>query len=110
MFLNQKRMCVAGIGADGYISAYITYHSDKGEPWIDVMGLDNRKKLYVRWAWNELHTGDEILLKIVDRQSVNKYKKIRRLTEKSNIGLMKRHTRKMAESFGWEIRERRKTK
>jgi hypothetical protein len=45
VFLNGKRLCVAGIGSDGYISASITYESDPNATWIDVIGLQNRKKL-----------------------------------------------------------------
>jgi hypothetical protein len=108
VFLNGKRLCVAGIGNDGYISAYVTYQSDPNATWIDVMGLENRKKLYVRWTRTDLRNGDEVLLKIVDRKSVDKYKVIRRHDEKRDLESMKRDVRERAKALGLEIREKRK--
>jgi hypothetical protein len=110
VFLNGKKLCVAGIGGDGYISAYITYVSEGNNTWIDVLGLDNRKKKYVQWTRTKLHTGDEISLKVVDRKSVDKYKTIRRHDEKKDIGSTKRENRRLAEALGWEIVEKRKVK
>ena|ERR1700694_3340203 len=110
VFLNGKRLCVAGIGSDGYISAYITYQSDPNATWIDVMGLENRKKLYVRWTRKNLRVGDEVLLKIVDRKSVDKYEVIRPHDEKKDLESMKRDVREKAKALGLEIREKRKAK
>jgi hypothetical protein len=110
VFLNGNRLCVAGIGRDGYISAYITYQSDPNATWIEVMGLENRKKLYVRWTKTNLQVGDEVLLKIVDRKSVDKYKVIRRHDEKRDLESMKRDVREKAKALGLEIREKRKPK
>jgi predicted RNA-binding protein with RPS1 domain len=110
VFLNGKKLCVAGIASDGYISAYITYVSEGNKTWIDVTGLDNRKKRYVQWARTKLRTGDEVSLKVVDRKSVDKYKTIRRHDEKRDIESTKRETRRNAKAFGWEIVEKRKVK
>jgi len=108
VFLNGKRLCVAGIGKDGYISAYITYRSERNDTWIDVMGLVNRKNLYVQWKRRNLRAGHEVLVKIVDRKSVDKYKVIRRNEWRKDIQSMKRVVRAQAKAFGWEIREKRK--
>ena len=110
MFLNGKPLCVAGVRSGGYISAYVTSASEENKTWIDVLGLDNRKKLYVGWTRTKLRTGDEVLIKVVDRTSVDKYRTIRRLIEKEDIESIKRHTRRMAKAFGWEITEKRKAK
>jgi hypothetical protein len=110
VFLNGKRLCVAGIGSHGYISAYITYRSNPNATWIDVMGLENRKKLYVRWTHKNLRSGDEVLLKIIDRKSVDKYKVIRRHDEKSDLETMKRDLREKAKALGLEIREKPKAR
>jgi len=100
---------VAGVPG-GYVSAYVTYVSDGNKAWIDVIGLDDRKKLYVTWKRTKLRTGDEILIKIVDRAFVGKYKTIRRLNKNEGIESMKRHTRRMARSLGWELIEKPKIK
>jgi hypothetical protein len=108
--LNGKRVRVAGIGSDGYISAYITYRSEPSATWIVIMGLENRKKLYLRWTRKNLRVGDEVLLGIVDRKSVHKYKVIRPHDEKKDLESMKRDLREKAKALGLEIREMRKPK
>jgi hypothetical protein len=110
VFLNGKRLCVAGVGNDGYISAYITYRSEPEATWINVMGLINRKKLYVRWTQRSLRSGDEVLLRVVDRKSVDRYKIIRQHDEKRDLESMKRHVRKMAKSLGMAVLENPKPK
>src|SRR5580692_2402241 len=106
LFLNGKRLCVAGIGSDGYISASITYESDPNATWIDVIGLQNRKMLYVRWTRANLRSGDEILLRIVDPKSVDKYKVIRRHDEKTDIESIERDGRESAKALGLELRKK----
>jgi hypothetical protein len=111
VFLNGKRLCLAGIGKHGYISAVINYVSELGETDLDIIGLVTSKKLYVRWTRSPLRTGDEVRIKIIDKKAVDKFKKILRRVESPDkvIELQKRMVRKMAKDFGWEIRERRKT-
>jgi len=108
IFLNGKRLCVAGIRSDGYISAYVTYRSDPKATWIDIVGLDSAKKRYVRWKQTNLRSGDEILLRIVDRKSVDEYKIIGRLDVKKNLESMKRDV--MAKALGLKIREKHKAR
>jgi hypothetical protein len=109
VFLNGKRLCVAGVG-DGYVSAYITYRSEPAATWLDVVGCDSPKKRYVRWASADLHSGDEIVLKILDRRSVDKYKVTGLLNKKRDVASIKRYVRETAKGFGWEIREKPKRK
>jgi hypothetical protein len=109
IFLNGKRLCSAGIGKDGYISAIITYLSEKNKTDIDIVGLLASKKLYVRWTRRPLRTGDEVRIKIVDRKTVDKFKKIGSVDSPDRVvELQKRMVRTKAKEFGWEIRERRK--
>ena len=112
VFLNGKRLCVAGIGKDGYISAYVTYRSEPNDTWVDVLGHVNNKNFYVRWTRKDLCVGDEVLVKVVDRKSVDKYKVIRRNKgpTKKEIESMKRAVRAQAKAFGWKIEERHRAK
>jgi hypothetical protein len=111
IFLNGKRLCSAGIGKDGYISAIITYLSEKNKTDIDIVGLLASKKLYVRWTRRPLRTGDEVRIKIVDKKSVDKFKKIIGRVDNPDriVELQKRMVRRMAKGFGWEIRQKRNT-
>jgi hypothetical protein len=109
VFLNGKRLCLAGIGKHGYISAYITCVSERSETDIDIVGLVASKNAYVRWTRRPLRTGDEVRIRIVDRKSVDKFEKIGRVDSPGRvIELQKRMVRRVAKGFGWEIRERRK--
>ncbi len=109
VFLNGKRLCLAGIGKDGYVSAYITYISEWDKTDIDVIGMVAPKKVYVRWTRRHLQTGDEIRIRILDRRSVDKFKKIGRVDSPNKvIESQKRMLRRMAKGFGWELREKRK--
>ncbi len=108
VFLNGKRLCLAGIGKHGYVSVYITYISEQSETEIDIVGLVASKKQYVRWTRRPLRTGDEVRIKIVDRKTVDKFNKIGRVDSPDRVvELQKRMVRKMAKEFGWDIRERR---
>jgi len=107
IFINGEPLCVAGT-SKGYVSACVTDRSEQTATWIDVMGLNDENKLYVRWAQRDLNPGDEILIRIVDRKTVDKPKTIRRHDEERDLASMKRYVRRMAESFGRDIQEKRK--
>ena len=108
IFLNGKLLCAAGIGKHGYISAIVTYLSEKNQTDIDIVGLLASKKLYGRWARRPLRTGDEVRIKIVEKKTVDKFKKIIGRVDKPGrtIQLQKRMVRKLANEFGWEIRQK----
>ena len=110
IFLNEKRLCTAGIGKNGYISAIVTYLSEKNETGLDIVGLLASKKVYVRWTRRPLHTGDEVRVKIVDKKTVDKFQKIIGRVDGPDriVELQKRMVRRMAKGFGWEIRQKRK--
>lgn len=112
VFLNGERLCTAGIGKQGYISAYVTYLSQKNETDLDVIGCLASKKLYVRWTRRPLRTGDEVRVKIVNTKTVDKFKKIIGRVESPGrvLKLRKRMIRRMANEFGWEIRQKRKAR
>ena len=110
IFLNGKRLCVAGVASGGYVSAYITHQSEPNATWIDVVGLDSRKKSYIRWTQKDLGSGDEVSIKIVDRKRVDKAKVIRRHNEKRDMESLKRGIKEQAKALGFEIRAKRKPK
>ena len=111
IFLNGERLCTAGIGKHGYIQAYVTYLSERNETYLDIIGCLASKKLYVRWARRPLRTGDEVRVKIVDKKTADKFKKIIGRVESPErvLELRKRLVRRMAKEFGWEIRQKRET-
>jgi len=111
VFLNGKRLCLAGIGNHGVLSTTITYVSGRGEPEtrLDIGGLVMPEKEHMRWRRPSLRVGDEVRVKIVDRKSVDKPRKRSRTDPASEIAAQKRYVRMMAGKFGWKIQERRKS-
>ena len=87
----------------------LSYFGDDGHR-IDVIGLDNRKKLYVSWTQADLRSGNEVLIKIVDRKDVDKEEVIRRHNEKRDLEPLKRGVKQQAKALGFEIREKRTAK
>ena len=68
IFLNDKKLCLAGIGKDGVLTAIITYAPvrKRGKPRVNVGGLVLRQNEHVRWRHAALRVGDEVRLKVVE--------------------------------------------
>ena len=81
VFLNGRKLCLAGVGKVGVLTAHVTYAGTKNSvgrkrkseeeriadlPWLHVGGLANGQ--HVRWVKHPFHLeiGDEIRVKIKD--------------------------------------------
>jgi len=110
--LNRKRFCLAGIGNDGVLSTTITYvpFRRRRETRLYVGGLVLPQNEHVFWKASILHVGDEIRLKVVEKESVDKPRKrfLRDLAAETRA--KKRHVREMAKKFGWKIQKSAKSK
>jgi hypothetical protein len=84
VYVNGKRVCLAGVGETGVLSGILTWvkrgphqaHEDAGEddiPDEDVtlhvggLGQHGKDALHLDWADEDLNVGDEVLLRIVER-------------------------------------------
>jgi hypothetical protein len=107
--LNGKRLCVAGIGEDGVLTAIITYVARKDGNDLDlrVGGLVSRTGEHVDWSNQRLKTGDEIRLKIVKAASFDSPTRRRRPDAKEELASKKRYVRKVARELGWEVHTKR---
>jgi ClpA/ClpB-like protein len=72
--INGKRLCVAGIGEDGVLSAILNHIAGKtGDRFqLSVGGLDSSTDERLSWgAFVELSVGDEIRVEIIETDSVD---------------------------------------
>lgn len=110
--LNGKRICVAGIGDDGVLTTNITYVPirKRRETRLYVGGLLMPQNEHVRWKQLDLRTGDEVRLKIVESNVVDKPRVRFPRDLEAEARAEKRQLRRLARKLGWTLRKVRKPK
>jgi hypothetical protein len=102
--LNGKKLCLAGVGERGVLSAIISWvGGDRGEDLhINVGGLANEE--HIDWVdQKRLQVGDEIRVKIVESGSADEPVRRRRNHPAETLKAKKRYVRMMAKELGWKI-------
>jgi hypothetical protein len=102
--LNGKKLCVAGVGDRGVLSAIVNWVSGRrGEDlFLQVGGLAN--EVHVDWVSQKtLRVGDEIRVRIVDTESADKPTQERRIHPAETLKAKKRYVRAIAKELGWKI-------
>jgi len=106
VFLNGKRLCVAGIDADCVLTAIVDYVSGKrGRLHLSVGGLDASAEEHVRWQDRHVRVGDEIRIRIANRKQADSPGKRFPRDPSKELESQKRYVREYAKKLGWEIRE-----
>jgi hypothetical protein len=75
VFINGHRVCLAGVGNDGVLNAIVTWVERKdceGEIFLSVGGLDCKTDESLRWNVPSIGVGAEILVKVVEADSVDR--------------------------------------
>jgi hypothetical protein len=118
--LNGKRLCVAGIGDNGVLTAHIAHlvGQYKNELRLEVGGLSLPFKEYVTWNRRKLKVGDEVRITIIEttasdspETSIDRPKERIQQVEidpKEEIRNQKRYVREIARKFGWKVVVKRK--
>ena len=126
VFLNDERLCVAGVGDFGVLTACITWvahapgkleqlkaESSVEQPQanlnLDVGGLRNDERsspLHVRWTDTALRLGDEIRIRVTDAAEINAPAAQYVDEPGTRDEEKKAYVRRLAKELGWEIRER----
>src|SRR5215470_14600368 len=102
--LNGKKLCLAGVGERGVLSAIVNWVAgDSGtDLFMHVGGLANEE--HIDWVKQKhLHVGDEIRVKVIDAGSVDKPDRKRRIHPAETLKAKKRYVRMMAKELGWKI-------
>jgi hypothetical protein len=102
--LNRKKLCLAGVGERGVLSAIVNWVAgDHGaDLFMHVGGLANEE--HIDWVKQKsLQVGDEIRVKIVEARSVDKPVRKRRIHPAETLKAKRRYVRMMAKELGWKI-------
>ena len=102
--LNGKKLCLAGIGKRGVLSAIISWvASERGEDlFLQVGGLANEE--HIDWIdQKRLQVGDEIRVEICDAESVDDSTGKRRIDAAETLDRKKQYVRRLAKELGWKI-------
>jgi hypothetical protein len=113
--VNGKRVCVAGVGANGVLSAITDF---VGSPVrgsnldLSVRGLFTQTGEHATWARIGLKVGDRIVLKVIETDSVDKPREFYLPDSKTDKRNQKAYVRALAKNFGWKLitRPRQKIK
>jgi len=103
--LNGKRLCLAGVGERGVLTAIIEHIAglNGSNLNLNVGGLFSSTWKHVRWRNRRLKVGDEVLIKIVESESVDKPRDSYCLDREADEKKQKAYVRAMAKKFGWRI-------
>ena len=105
VYLNGKKLCVAGVDDDGVLSAIVdcVSHSGKAESKFTLAGLISSKKEHVMWINRGLQVSDEVNVRVVSVSRVNRPKKRYRPDPTKELEYQKRYLKDMARKLGWKI-------
>lgn len=110
VYINSCKVCTAGIGEPGVLSAQITSVDVSGgekiprETTASIGGLVSRTREHVDWFNRRLRKGDEITLRIIETGDVSPVKRRRGAMTPAEIQKHeKAHFRRKAKEFGWKI-------
>jgi len=125
VFRNHERLCVAGVGDFGVLTAcvsWVAHRRETLERWktegiseqqptelnLQVGGLQNDEgasALHLRWSDATLRVGDEIKIHVIDASQVDVARAEYRDDPGKDIEGKKAYVRRLARELGWEIRE-----
>ena len=108
--LNGKCLCVAGVGDDGVLSTIVNHVAGFGrdEVSLRVGGLESPTEEHVTWRNLKLKVGDEVTVRIVEADSVDKPKSRYRPNSKQDERNSKAYIQALAKKFGWTLTTGRK--
>ena len=125
VYRNDQRLCAAGVGAFGVLTACVTWAASspervarqvsEGESAQEPVTLtlqvnvlknqDASQAVHLCWIDASLRVGDEIRIQIVDTSQVDPALTERREDPAKDLDGKKRYVRRLARELGWQIRE-----
>ena len=116
--LNGNSICNAGVGDLGVLNTIITWvrragkNTETKEPenyeeelTLDVSGLISSRNEHVRWSESGLAVGDEILIRVTNREAVDTPRDRRTEDPAEVIRREERYVEQMAKRLGWTIQK-----
>jgi hypothetical protein len=109
IYLNRKKLCVAGVGNEGVLTAIVSWVTGRtaADLSLEVGGLISPVEAHLSWVrGRRLRVGDRVQVKVVEAKSVDKPKRRYRTDPVVRLRAQKRYVREMARQFGWKIEAR----
>lgn len=104
VYVNGKKLCTAGLPPNSVLTTNINHVSITDELFgVTVGGLNCATDEHVRWRNTRLRVGDEVRVKIVEADSVDRPRKRFKRNRKKELETQKRHVRETAKKLGWKI-------
>jgi hypothetical protein len=116
--LNGKKICAAGVGDRGVLSAFLSWVRREGQNTetgelgeieevltLSIGGLISSKKEHVRWIENELTVGDEVCIRVTELESVDAPRDRRTEDPVEDAKRQQNYVEEMAKRFGWTIQK-----
>jgi hypothetical protein len=115
LYLNGRKISTAGIGAYGVLSANVTWVGGKRRPTsrgrrvaseqigIALGGLNAKTDEHLRWSQRSLRVGDEVCIKVIETESVDKARHRQRRNRTQELRQQETYVRQMAKQFGWKV-------
>ena len=103
--LNGKRICVAGVGGDGVLTAIVDYvgNGRSSTLSLSVGGLFTPTSEHAIWKLLALKVGDMVVVRVIETDSVDRPRKRYRPDSKTAERNQKALLRAQAKKFGWQI-------
>ncbi len=110
VYSNDKKLCLAGIGADGVLTAIVNWVAKKGsgDLFLTVSGLVTPVSEHVSWVKQDLQVGDVITVKIVEASSTDTPPERTCSNPAEDLKYQKSYVRAMAKKLGWRIQTKTK--
>jgi hypothetical protein len=80
--INGEKRCTAGIGDVGVLTSFLTWRGrqpdssgtvpDSESLDLHIGGLEAASRQHVRWLEQDIHVGDEILIRVIEIDCVDK--------------------------------------
>ncbi|HET8921524.1 MAG TPA: hypothetical protein VFN26_00860 [Candidatus Acidoferrum sp.] len=108
VFLNEQRLCVAGITGDGVMSIILDSVTgpNRDELFLRVGGLQGSTKEHVRWQERELKVGDNVRIRVAEAESFDPPTRAFRSDPAKDLQGQKNYVRAMAKKLGWRLMTR----
>ena len=108
--LNGKRICVAGVGEHGVLTAIVDYvgNGRSSRLGLSVGGLFTPTGEHAIWKLLDLKVGDKVVVKVIETDSVDRPRKRYRPDSKAAERNQKALIRAQAKELGWQILTRPK--
>src|SRR5689334_21887006 len=103
---NGKRLCVAGIDGDCVLNTMVDHIAGRrGRPelYLRVGGLISATKEHVIWRNVRLKDGDEVIVKIVETDRVDRARRKYRMDSNASKDNARAYVLSVAKKYGWKL-------